>query len=83
MESYRELFDAKDDKVVLRYIWVLSHDVVKGHWRCPCGGKAIRNCHKDQIRELHSKIAPELVRLRFKQLEGLKDKASEAMFDGR
>lgn len=79
-EAYRDILGTRDDQVILRYMWVMSHDLVKGHWPCPCGGKNIRTCHREQIRDLQIRIPPELVRLRFEQIPSLRHRALRAMF---
>ena len=43
------------------YLVVLTKQVPKGHWACPCGsGKRLRDCHFEQVVELHRKIPPPL-----------------------
>ena len=63
LEAYGELLglDAQDENQIRRYLNCLAHKKVKGHWQCPCGsGKAIRQCHGDQVRRLHERIPPRI-----------------------
>ena len=56
-DFYKEYLETSDHNVVRNYLTCLSHDVVKGHWDCPCGsGKRIRNCHHQQIADLRKRI---------------------------
>lgn len=81
LEAYRELIQTTDDREVLGYMWVMSHDVIKGHWPCPCrSGKNLRSCHRDRVVGLQKKIPPKLVRLRFEKTQELRDRAYSALF---
>lgn len=81
LEAYHDLLGTADRQEVLRYMWAMSHDVVKGHWLCPCGsGEKIRRCHRDRIGALQARVPADLVRLRFQQYQGLEDTAREAYF---
>ncbi len=80
-EAYRDLLGTSDDQVVLRFMWVLSHEVVKGHWPCPCGsGKSLRACHREFVQQLQARIPHELIDGRFKSSAQLRDRASQAFF---
>lgn len=81
-EAYRDHLGAVDDATVLRYMWTISHREIKGHWPCPCGsGNKIKQCsHRDEIRNLQTKIPSELVRDRFEADTKLRERAAKAMF---
>ncbi len=56
-EYYGELLATDDLTVILGYLECLSRPALKGHWPCPCNsGKRIRDCHRDQINDLRTKI---------------------------
>jgi hypothetical protein len=59
IESFMELLGVDDVRQILRYLHLLEHDRIKGHWECPCGsGNVIRRCHVDHIRNLQQRVTP-------------------------
>lgn len=59
VEFYESLLGTRDRAVIWEYLKLLKHDVVKGHWPCPCGsGKKLRKCHLEVVRELQARIPP-------------------------
>jgi len=56
-QYYEELLGTTDKCVIQEYINYLGRPALKGHWPCPCNsGKRIRDCHRDQINDLRTKI---------------------------
>jgi len=77
IEAYADLLGTTDKDTAIRFMWVMSHEEVKGHWLCPCGSaKRIRDCCRERIRDLQLKIPPELVRLRLEGDAKLRDRAA-------
>jgi hypothetical protein len=68
-EAYGEMVGASDRDTILRYLDCLSKETLKGHWDCPCGSaKRLRNCHWDDLKALHEKIPPLVVRSALERL---------------
>lgn len=71
VEAYGEWFDTTDQTVVIRYLDLLTHKRVKGHWMCPCGsGKRLRDCHVDRVREVQQRVSPRLAKRALERLLG-------------
>jgi len=59
VEFYKSSLGTEDRTVIARYLDMLSREVIKGHWPCPCGsGAALRHCHIATIRGLQKQIPP-------------------------
>lgn len=57
LEEYEEILETSDIEVILRSIYYLSHDRIKGHWVCPCGSaKRVRNCCSERLTHLQARI---------------------------
>jgi hypothetical protein len=68
-----------DEKLILRYLLVLAGHWPKGHWQCPCGGgQRIRDCHRDELMAMHSKMPPHIARGLFNKLRQKKRRQSNA-----
>jgi hypothetical protein len=56
-EFYGKVIGTEDIECVKALLAMLEKDLVKGHWRCPCGsGKEIRRCHLPTVRDLHATL---------------------------
>lgn len=61
LESYGEMLGLSDSALIPAYLGCLSRREIKGHWPCPCGSsKKLRQCHVDQLRNLHERIPPKV-----------------------
>lgn len=57
IQAYGEILGISDTEAIPRYLDCLSHQRIKGHWDCPCGGgKKLRHCHLNEIKELQKKV---------------------------
>lgn len=57
IQSYGLLFDTTDQDTILRYLDCMSHDMIRGHWDCPCGsGLRLRKCHLEQLVTLKGRV---------------------------
>ena len=69
LEAYSELLGFDDTRQMRTALSYLSHDNIKGHWRCPCGnGSILRRCHVAEVRALQGRIAPRIARMMIKRL---------------
>jgi len=64
VESFAEMLGVPVVKEsVLAYVSILCADWPKGHSACPCGsGKKLRNCHHEDLLELHKKVPKKIAR---------------------
>jgi len=61
IESFLELLGVDSPNQIVPFFKALQHTWIKGHWDCPCGsGKIIRQCHQEHIRNLQSRITPDV-----------------------
>jgi len=68
-EFYSKLLDTDDLGMIIRGVEYLSKKKIKGHWLCPCGsGKRLRDCHGEIIRDLATKIPPQVARSSWEKL---------------
>lgn len=63
IEFYGELLGTNDRRVIRCYLEVLAAEQLRGHWECPCGGgKRIRQCHRERLVELRTRISRSVAR---------------------
>jgi hypothetical protein len=56
-EYYAGLLGTDHVRTIAQFVEYLTKENVKGHWPCPCGnGKRLRDCHRDMVRDLSTKI---------------------------
>lgn len=62
IESYSEMIGIENEEIaVRRWLRCLTKRQLKGHFDCPCGsGIRLRDCCLSQVREVQSRIPPEL-----------------------
>lgn len=72
-EAYAEALGIPNKKsLVIYYLRLLSKAWPKGHWQCPCNsGKILRQCHRDDLMQLHEKIPTGLARRMLRRLRSL------------
>ena len=57
LEVFRERIGVSDLVQLEQYLFVISRTTFCGHLRCPCGsGKRLRDCHADQLLDLHRRL---------------------------
>lgn len=73
LEFYSEKIGTKNSEIIIRYLELLSKREIKGHWDCPCGSrKRLRDCHLREVRDLRSKIPPDVARRSWSAMRGEK-----------
>lgn len=63
-EAYADALKGEMPIQDVRYaLRLLTREWPKGHWLCPCGsGLKVRQCHRDELMNLHNRIHPWLAR---------------------
>lgn len=57
IDFYQEVLNSNDLSEIMRFLYALAGDKVKGHWNCFCGSKRkMRNCHFDLVKEFRNNI---------------------------
>jgi hypothetical protein len=57
LDYYRELFETEDLATILRSLYLLTCERVKGHWECPCGSGAIlRRCCRERFELMRKRV---------------------------
>jgi len=70
VESFAEILNVPPIKeTVLSYVCILCGDWPKGHSNCPCrSGKRLRDCHHEELMELHKRISSKIAHQMKKRL---------------
>lgn len=70
LEAYCDLMGIERNMDAAReYLRQLARDQTKGHVTCPCGsGLRLRNCHRDKLEALRTRIAPPMARRMLERL---------------
>jgi hypothetical protein len=70
IEFYKGVFETEDVVRVVRYLDVLRHQLMKGHWTCPCGsGAIIRSCGCGRLEAMRTRIPPQLAEDAYRAVE--------------
>ena len=84
VEFYATILGTREPKTILAYLGILKRDVIKGHWPCPCGSKRkLRNCHRELINELRTRIPQRVAAESEKRLAGKLAKSGSAFTSRR
>lgn len=68
LQYYRELIGTDDNLTAYRFLYILSKQSDKPHYRCPCGsGKKIKGCCHAKIASLRAKIPWRLAQSRIQR----------------
>lgn len=60
-EYYSEILNTNDKNVIVKFIDLLSKQIVKGHWNCFCGSeKKLRSCCMNTILKYRKQIDPQI-----------------------
>lgn len=61
LDYYQELFETDDPATIVRSLYLLTREQVKGHWECACGsGKKLRTCCRDRFATLRARVHPKI-----------------------
>ena len=62
LQFYKELFGARNEEQLQRFLDLVGRDEVKGHWICPCGsGEKLRHCHRVQVDKVRDRLPDTLL----------------------
>ena len=63
VDAYAEILGVSGEPAVRRYLDLLGHKKIKGHWPCPCGsGRRLRDCHDADVRKLRATVPIRIAR---------------------
>ena len=74
IQAYEQVLGVSGETTIRKYLDLLGHKKIKGHWLCPCGnGKQLRQCHAGDIQRLKKRMPLQIVRQAWERLDKTKD----------